>query len=85
MRETPLYQAHLDAHARIIDFHGWAMPVQYAGIVDETRRVREHVGLFDLCHMGRLVICTTVPFHLNDQSFYLWLCFEIIQTDETTR
>ena len=55
-RKTPLYDAHVADDARIIDFHGWAMPVQYEGILDETRRVRSHGGLFDLCHMGRLVI-----------------------------
>jgi len=56
MRDTPLTPAHLEAHARMVDFHGWHMPVQYAGILDETERVRTKVGLFDLCHMGRLVI-----------------------------
>jgi aminomethyltransferase len=55
-RKTPLYDAHVADNARIIDFHGWLMPVQYEGILDETRRVRAHGGLFDLCHMGRLVI-----------------------------
>ena len=56
MRKTPLYQAHVNADARIVDFHGWAMPVQYTGILDEAKRVRTQVGIFDLCHMGRLVV-----------------------------
>ena len=56
MRNTPLTQAHVDANARMVDFHGWNMPVQYAGILDEAERVRTKVGLFDLCHMGRLEI-----------------------------
>ncbi len=56
MRSTPLTDAHVAAGARMVDFHGWNMPVQYAGILDETRRVRSQVGLFDLCHMGRLEI-----------------------------
>jgi len=55
-RKTPLYAAHADDGARFVDFHGWEMPVQYEGILAETRRVREHGGLFDLCHMGRLEI-----------------------------
>ena len=55
-RKTPLYDAHVAAGARMIDFHGWSMPVQYEGILAETQRVRAHGGLFDLCHMGRLVI-----------------------------
>ena len=56
MRTTPLRDAHAEDGARFVDFHGWEMPVQYAGILDETRCVRGHSGLFDLCHMGRLVI-----------------------------
>ena len=56
MRKTPLNAAHVEAGARLVDFHGWEMPVQYTGILEETRLVRAHGGLFDLCHMGRLVI-----------------------------
>ncbi|MDF1699977.1 MAG: glycine cleavage system aminomethyltransferase GcvT [Planctomycetota bacterium] len=56
IRKTPLHAAHAAAGARFVDFHGWEMPVQYEGILAETRRVRAHGGLFDLCHMGRLVI-----------------------------
>ena len=56
IRKTPLHAAHAEAGARFVDFHGWEMPVQYEGILDETRRVRAHGGLFDLCHMGRLVV-----------------------------
>ncbi len=56
IRTTPLHAAHAEHGARMVDFHGWDMPVQYEGILDETRRVRAHGGLFDLCHMGRLVL-----------------------------
>jgi aminomethyltransferase len=56
MRRTPLYDAHVEAGARLVDFHGWEMPVQYAGILDEARQVRSHAGVFDLSHMGRLVL-----------------------------
>jgi aminomethyltransferase len=56
MRQTPLTRAHVAAGARMVDFHGWEMPVQYVGILDEARRVRTQGGLFDLCHMGRLVV-----------------------------
>jgi aminomethyltransferase len=55
-RKTPLCSAHEEASARFVDFHGWWMPVQYAGILEETRCVRTKAGLFDLCHMGRLEI-----------------------------
>src|SRR4249919_560521 len=54
MRQTALYGRHVDAGARLIDFGGWEMPVQYAGILEEHRAVREHAGLFDLSHMGEL-------------------------------
>lgn len=50
---TPLTEAHRDADARLVDFAGYAMPVQYGPILEEVVRVREHGGLFDLCHMGR--------------------------------
>lgn len=56
MRKTPLRDWHADNGARFVDFFGWEMPVQYAGILDETRTVRSKGGLFDLCHMGRLEI-----------------------------
>ena len=54
MRRTALYARHLDAGARLIDFGGWEMPVQYGGILEEHRAVRERAGLFDLSHMGEL-------------------------------
>jgi aminomethyltransferase len=56
MRRTPLYAAHVAAKARLVDFHGWEMPVQYQGIIEETKQVRSRAGIFDLCHMGRLVV-----------------------------
>ncbi len=54
MRRTALYGRHVDAGARLIDFGGWEMPVQYGGILEEHRAVREQAGLFDLSHMGEL-------------------------------
>ena len=42
--------------ARMIDFAGWRMPVQYGSILDEHRCVRERAGLFDLSHMGELLV-----------------------------
>lgn len=53
-KKTPLYDAHIRAGARMIDFGGWLMPVYYRGIVEEHRKVRQAVGLFDLCHMGEV-------------------------------
>ncbi len=52
--ETPLTERHRMSGARLIDFSGWQMPVQYTGIVEEHRSVRSAAGLFDLSHMGEL-------------------------------
>jgi len=54
LKRTPLFEAHRSAGARIVPFAGWEMPVQYAGIVEEHRAVRERAGLFDVSHMGEL-------------------------------
>ncbi|HEY6014642.1 MAG TPA: hypothetical protein VIU37_11560, partial [Candidatus Limnocylindrales bacterium] len=55
-RETALVDVHRALGARLIDFAGWLMPVQYAGILEEHRAVRERAGLFDLSHMGELFV-----------------------------
>jgi aminomethyltransferase len=56
-QRTPLYQAHVDAGARIIDFGGWDMPVQYrTGIVKEHEATRTAAGVFDVSHMGEAVV-----------------------------
>ncbi len=52
LKRTPLYALHRSLSARMVDFGGWEMPVQYAGILEEHRAVRERVGLFDVSHMG---------------------------------
>ena len=54
MRQTALVERHRALGGRLIDFAGWEMPVQYSGILDEHRAVRERVGLFDLSHMGEV-------------------------------
>jgi aminomethyltransferase len=56
LHETPLATVHRDLGARMVDFAGWLMPVQYSGILDEHRAVRERAGLFDLSHMGELFV-----------------------------
>jgi aminomethyltransferase len=55
-RLTPLVAVHRALGARLIEFGGWLMPVQYQGIIDEHRAVRERAGLFDLSHMGELFV-----------------------------
>ncbi|HET7029057.1 MAG TPA: glycine cleavage system aminomethyltransferase GcvT [Candidatus Limnocylindrales bacterium] len=56
IHETPLRDRHIALGARMIDFAGWLMPVQYGGILEEHRAVRERAGLFDLSHMGELFV-----------------------------
>jgi len=56
IKKTPLYQLHLAAGAKMIDFGGWLMPVQYRDILEEHRCVRERVGLFDVSHMGEITV-----------------------------
>jgi aminomethyltransferase len=53
---TPLYDAHLAAGARMVEFAGWEMPVQYKGVLEEHAAVRERVGIFDVSHMGEVTV-----------------------------
>ncbi len=55
-KKTPLYDRHVAAGARMVDFAGYLMPVQYKGIIEEHRAVRESVGLFDVSHMGEFTV-----------------------------
>jgi aminomethyltransferase len=54
LKRTPLHDRHVAAGARLVPFAGWEMPVQYAGIREEHRAVRERVGIFDVSHMGEI-------------------------------
>lgn len=56
MNLTPLYPIYQKYHAKIIDFHGWALPVQFSSIIQEHQAVRNQVGLFDVSHMGEILI-----------------------------
>ena len=53
LRRTALYDLHVALGARMVPFAGYAMPVQYDGILAEHRWTREHAGLFDVSHMGQ--------------------------------
>ncbi|HLY36791.1 MAG TPA: glycine cleavage system aminomethyltransferase GcvT [Candidatus Binatia bacterium] len=55
-RRTPLYDAHVELGARMMDFAGWDMPLFYGGATEEHRAVRERCGLFDVSHMGEVEI-----------------------------
>ncbi|MFO0705373.1 MAG: glycine cleavage system aminomethyltransferase GcvT [Nitrospira sp.] len=56
MKQTPLIAQHRAAGAKLVDFAGWEMPIQYSGVVDEYQTVRRSIGLFDVSHMGRLSV-----------------------------
>jgi aminomethyltransferase len=56
LRHTPLHEAHLARNARMVPFAGYEMPVQYTSIIEEHRAVRSAAGLFDLSHMGEVLI-----------------------------
>ena len=56
MQKTPLNQLHRDLGARMVEFGGWDMPVQYAGVIEEHLAVRQAAGLFDVSHMGEVEV-----------------------------
>src|SRR5438477_6156809 len=62
---TPLHDRHVELGARLVPFAGWEMPVQYAGVIEEVRAVRQQAGLFDVSHMGEL--------HVSGPGALAWL------------
>jgi len=54
LRRTPLWERHRDTGARLVDFAGWEMPVQYQGVSPEHLAVRRRAGIFDVSHMGEV-------------------------------
>jgi aminomethyltransferase len=54
--KTPFYDIHRSHGAKMLSFHGWEMPLQYSGIIDEHINTRTNVGLFDVSHMGRFEV-----------------------------
>ena len=57
MKATPLNKIHKQLGARMVDFAGWEMPVQYTGVREEHLAVRTKAGIFDVSHMGEIIIC----------------------------
>lgn len=55
-KKTPFYEFHLKNNAKIVEFAGFLMPIQFKGIMEEHRRVRSTVGLFDITHMGEFEV-----------------------------
>src|SRR5438034_6000357 len=55
-KKTPLYEEHVRLGAKMVPFAGWLMPVQYTSIVEEHQAVRNNLGIFDISHMGQLIV-----------------------------
>ncbi len=51
VQKTPFYQAHLDSGGKVVDFHGWALPIHYGSQIEEHEAVRTNAGMFDVSHM----------------------------------
>src|SRR5262249_31307174 len=66
---TPLFDWHVAHGARMVDFAGWDMPVQYTSIVEEHQAVRTAAGLFDISHMGRLSLGSADALDLIQQVY----------------
>lgn len=86
--KTPLYPEHVAAGGRIVDFGGWALPVQYSGILNEVEAVRKKAGLFDVSHMGEIwvtgpqaiswldaMVTNDVSKMVDSQIIYTFLCY----------
>ncbi len=56
LKRTPLYDEHKRLGAKLVEFGGWEMPVQYSSIIEEHKAVRENAGLFDVSHMGEILV-----------------------------
>lgn len=56
LKRTPLFASHQKLGARLVEFGGWEMPVQYSSILDEHQNVRKAAGLFDISHMGEITV-----------------------------
>ena len=54
VNKTPLFNEHVALNARMVEFAGWQMPIQYVGLKEEHKACREHIGLFDVSHMGEI-------------------------------
>jgi glycine cleavage system T protein len=87
--KTPFYDLHIKCGAKMVNFHGWDMPLQYFGIVQEHINTRQNVSIFDVSHMGRFEIEGANAFEslqalmtndlskLNDnQALYSPICYE---------
>src|SRR6266446_2873371 len=56
LKKTPLHDLFLEMGARLVDFSGWELPVQFSSVLEEHQAVREAAGLFDVSHMGEVEV-----------------------------
>jgi len=56
LKRSPLHDLHVHLKARLVDFHGWELPVQYTSIIEEHKATRTTAGLFDISHMGQVMV-----------------------------
>jgi aminomethyltransferase len=68
MKKTPLNRIHHESGARMVEFGGWEMPVQYAGVIAEHLNVRRAAGLFDVSHMGEIEVAGPQAFDFLQQA-----------------
>lgn len=89
VRKTALYDEHVACGGKIIDFAGWALPVQYEGIIEEHEAVRNAAGIFDVSHMGEVEVIGKDAFAFvqnlvtndvatleDNQVLYAMMCYE---------
>ena len=87
-KKTPLYEEHMNVKGKVVDFHGWALPIEYDGILQEHQAVRENAGLFDVSHMGEIrikgkeaeafvqhVMTNDIKALNNNQIVYTFMCY----------
>jgi aminomethyltransferase len=68
LKKTPLNQTEKDLGGRMVDFGGWELPVQYSGIIEEHEAVRTKVGVFDVSHMGEVIVSGAQALELLQKS-----------------
>ena len=67
-QQTPLFEQHTLCGARMVDFHGWMMPLHYGSQIDEHHAVRTDAGMFDVSHMTSVVYL--IPITLSSPGFF---------------
>jgi len=89
MKKTPLYDRHVEDKAKIVEFAGYMMPIQFDGIIEEHHHVREKVGVFDVSHMGEVyvigneatqfldyLLTNNIKHLTHDTCLYTMMCYE---------